>query len=422
MAATAVAYSPVLLHPLVPLHGPRRDRVASLVKLTPPRNDLFTRSAPSRRRPVVCSTSPPFRLFDRLPVELVERILRYLELEELLLLKRVDSKFNALLSTNLHIFRTITLTWRPSLNDPTALSSLAALLPGTRHLTLRAFPAAALERLLRCVDTDRLVSLDLSHSTTGHNALQDAFSTSSSDGPVAPSPVCWPNLHRLILRDVKSDDPRADLFPPLSHSLSSPSSALPSPTPFPSLLHLDLSYSSLSLLSPLLPSTSTSSPSSPLSLTQAFPALTSLALDGCRSLAPSIMLRDLPSRLEELSLGYCGLGEEVLRELGTGEGEGETGGAAAGAAGGDRAGDPTPFVGRPALRLDLRGNDSLTRRDIASLLLRWEAGDGGGGIGRMRRVEVVHDPVLLESDDEEDVRAFVEMVARAVVVGRRGRG
>ena len=58
--------------------------------------------------------------------------------------------------------------------------------------------------------------------------------------------------------------------------------------------------------------------------------------------------------------------------------------------------------------LDLRGNDAFTVRDIRRFEHAWVRQTGQG-------LEVMHSAVL-ESDDEEDVRRFVEMVAGARVV------
>ncbi|GAA5822550.1 hypothetical protein JCM11251_006375 [Rhodosporidiobolus azoricus] len=357
-------------------------------------------SASSRKRSVVISALPLLRPFEALPLELVEQILGHLELVELVKLKRVNSRFNALISSSRDICPSIALTWRATLLEPSALSTLAALLPGVRHLTLHSFPSPVVLFLLLYIDAHRLVYLDLSHieskasfSRTNPKGTT-AFLTEVDEVVLSRPRLQWPNLRTLVLQDCAYDSAFETLL--LGGLVQPTTASLISPTPFPSLRHLNLSYASI------FSGIYTTAHSS---LTHAFPALISLNLAGTFSLA-RLSLHNFPPHLQDLNLSYVGLCPEHLEALlPCARHEREA----------SETGHESKEDGQRApLRLNLNGNDALTRRDITSLIHRW----------RDRHpqwpLDVVHDPVLLESDDEDDVRAFVEMLARATVA--RGTG
>lgn len=114
-----------------------------------------------------------------------------------------------------------------------------------------------------------------------------------------------------------------------------------------------------------------------------FPALQSLSLSSlpylpCSSL--SQFLSSLPPSLQTLDLSHLSLSPSTLLSL-----------------------HPSPSL----RSVNLVGNDRLTRREV----------EGFKGRKDWRKVEVKHS-ALLESEGEEDVRRFVEMVAGLVGSGR----
>ncbi|GAA6048542.1 hypothetical protein JCM3770_006544 [Rhodotorula araucariae] len=344
---------------------------------------------PKRRRVAPASS---FRLFDQLPVEVVERILAHLELPDLTRLRTVNRGFRLLLHDPRH-YADIAIAHLP-LTHPTLVAFLPSVLCGTRHLSLRSFPTHTLAALLPAC-SERLTSLDLSFSgvrdadllaLAGVNA---GVSESSSQGPRYSA---LQNLRILRLKGCR----RISTFLTTICS-ASPSSR--SPIPLGALTTLDLSWSSLAAL--------------PLPLSAHIPALTDLALATMPCLALAHLahaLRRLPSELRSLDLSHLGVGARELRDLGAAaRGRGGDGDVAAPAAEGQHACAPPP------LRLILAGNDALTRRALAALLRHWDT-PGSRWEGRAP-VEVEHSPVLLESDDEDDIRRFVQMVAGVVMRG-----
>lgn len=113
-----------------------------------------------------------------------------------------------------------------------------------------------------------------------------------------------------------------------------------------------------------------------------FPSLQTLSLSSLPYLPLPLLsqfLTSLPQSLETLDLSHLALPPSFLSLL-------------------------RPPAGLRVL--DLRGNDRLTRRGIESLQSRCKA------------VSVKHSALLLESEAEEDVRRFVEMVSG--LAARRG--
>ncbi|BGP41772.1 hypothetical protein JCM10450v2_005838 [Rhodotorula kratochvilovae] len=332
----------------------------------------------SKRRRV----GPPssFRLFEQLPVEIVERVVAYLELEDLARLRTANRAFHSLLQNPRH-YADISIAHLP-LVHPSLLAFLPSVLSGTRHLSLRSFPSSTLAALLPAC-SDRLTTLDLSFSGVCDADLL-ALASVDPDGGGAASPggphcSASQNLRTLRLKGCR----RISTFL-TALCASRPSSSLPA------LSTLDLSWSSLSAL--------------PLPLSAHLPALTDLALATTPYLPFAHLahaLRDLPPQLRRLDLSHLGLGARELRELGV-----------VAVAAGEGEGAPAP----PApLRLVLAGNDALTLRALDALQRHW-ASPASRWAGRAP-IEVEHSPVLLESDDEDDVRRFVHMVAGVVMRG-----
>ncbi|GAA6004083.1 hypothetical protein JCM10207_002417 [Rhodosporidiobolus poonsookiae] len=353
---------------------------------------------------------PGFRLFEALPLETVEQILGYLELAELLRLKQLSTSWRALVSQP-HLYNTISFSFGPSFRLPATLKSLAALLPGTKHLALRSFPSSALQLLLLAVEPSALVSLDLSFSGVTDSDLAVLFLRDKAG---------LPRLKTLRLKGCRRLTTLSSAFAPDTSANDSAATSATS-TRFPSLHTLDLSWSSLSLLFPTIPPPA---PHPSTSLFNAFPALTSLSLSSCPYLPPDLplALEALPAGVVDLDLSHLGLGEADLRGLGFLSG-GEDGredvcatrGNSSTAPHRTEGGDAQEGLSRSAgpLRLNLAGNDALTLRSLAVLQRHWGASAALAG----RKVDVEHSGVLLESDDEEDVRRFVEMVAGVAARG-----
>lgn len=261
------------------------------------------------------------------------------------------------------------------------LAFLPSVLCGTRHLSLRSFPSAKLSVLLPACSS-RLTTLDLSFSGVRDDDLLALVRPGGRD-QLAAGDRGTSVLHNLRALRLKGCRRLTAFLALLRGDNDDP--------PFPSLETLDLSWSSLSAL--------------PLPLSAHLPRLEDLNLSTTPYLAlPHLVdaLASLPPRLGALDLSHLGLRARDLRDLGAGE---------------------TALRGtgdRGALRLVLAGNDSLTHQSLATLQRHWAAPHSRWG-GRAR-VEVEHSPVLLESDDEDDVRRFVELVAGVVMRGGGGGG
>lgn len=119
-------------------------------------------------------------------------------------------------------------------------------------------------------------------------------------------------------------------------------------------------------------------------------------------------LAHLPPTLDSLDLSHIGLLPSTLAEL-VGVSTSPIPTAGRRQTGGARE-EQQPQLS--LAELDLSGNDALTLSDIRPLEHAWRCKMGDG-----RRLRVVHTAVL-ESDEEDDVRRFVELVAGASVVGR----
>ncbi|GJN92768.1 hypothetical protein Rhopal_005806-T1 [Rhodotorula paludigena] len=333
---------------------------------------------PHKRRKVGPLSS--FRLFDELPVELVERVLRNLDLEDLGRLGRVNRSFHTLLR-NPYLYEEVVVPHLPRAHAQ-LVAFLPSILPGTRHLTLRSFPSTSLAALLPACSS-RLTTLDLSFSGVTDLDLLSLAPPSFGDGNGRESPLF--HLRELRLKGCR----RLSSFLALT-----PYDAETALNPLASLEILDLSWSSLSSL--------------PLPLSSRLPALKHLNLSTTPYLPLDHLasaLRDLPSTLDELDLSHLGLGTRELKNLGFSAPDSSVDEYAPRWQ--DRRASP--------LRLVLSGNDSLTLASLASLKRHWAASHSSSAAGR--EIEVEHSPMLLESDEEDDVRRFVEMVAGVVARG-----
>ncbi|KPV72412.1 uncharacterized protein RHOBADRAFT_55879 [Rhodotorula graminis WP1] len=363
-----------------------------------------------------------FRLFEQLPVELVERIVGHLDVEELWRLRRVNHAFYALLQDP-RLYGDVSIPHLQHL-DPHLVAFLPSVLSGTRHFSLRSCPSSTLSTLLPACSS-HLTTLDLSFSGVRDLDLVALAGLPVLDGPGSTASRrqggALQNLRALRVKGCR----RLSAF--LGQLCPTDGGA---ETAFPSLETIDLSWSSLSLL--------------PLPLSTHFPRLVEFNLSTTPYLAlPHLAdaLADVPPQLALLDLSHLGLCARDLRGLGSAAGDAHLAAGDAVLVGASTrsparsspamAGDarPPPSLSspaRPALHLVLSGNDALTHQSLAALRHHWAAPHSQWA-GR-RPVEVEHSPVLLESDDEDDVRRFVEMVAGVVMrgegeeEGRRSRG
>lgn len=253
---------------------------------------------------------------------------------------------------------------------------LSALLPGTSSLSLRSFALPTLDLLLPHVGT-RLITLDLSFSAVRHEELALLASNGAlervqelrlkgcrgvQDGEwlagVLPRAkvvdLSWSGLATLPSGcGQATDDANEDL---LSQVSASPTSSD------------DSGFFELS-------------PASPCPSPPPFPSLQSLSISSLPYLPSAFLsefLSSLPPTLIALDLSHLSLTPSILRQL----------------------------VAPSSLqRLKLTGNDRLTLSTIEGMKRVWG-----------KQVEVSHSAVL-ESEEVEDVRRFVEMVAGLV-----GRG
>ncbi|GAA5921030.1 hypothetical protein JCM1841_005066 [Sporobolomyces salmonicolor] len=356
---------------------------------------------PSTKRRKLQPT-PPFRPFDSLPLELVESILRYLTLEELGRLKALSRSFNAVLSQS-HLYETVHVPIIPP-PHPLLVQLLPSILPGTRHLSLRSFTSSALEDLLPAC-TSRLTTLDLSFS-----GVSDADLLALS-GPPTPSDVAtfpthsaaspFSNLLTLRLKGCRR----------VTSCSRFTSSVLPR------IQTLDLSWSGVSSL--------------PL---PAPPTLQHLLLSSTPYLPPehlSEFLSQLPEGLASLDLSHLALAVEDLLPLDFAPASPSlpaspdplpsSSSSSSSSSLPTNPSSPAPLPSLPPLRLILAGNDLLTLSALARLKRTWATRFASSASRPGRPVEVEHgNMLLLESDDEEDVRRFVERVAG--VAGQSGAG
>lgn len=289
----------------------------------------------------------------------------------------LHSQFRDLLAKP-HIYHSVSLAHLPHVH-PQLLAFLPSILSGTRHLSLRSFPSTTLSHLFSSC-SGRLTTLDLSFSGVTDSDLLVLAATASA----RPHSTALCNLQTLRLKGCRRISSFFALLCPTSRSAQTP--------PLQALRNLDLSWSSTSSL--------------PLPLSVHLPSLKHLNLSTTPYLPLDHLTRaieDFPHGLESLDLSHLWLSAADLSGL--------------------------SFTPRPptvsfsleadarsprAFNLGLSGNDSLTLSSLSSLKALWAS--------RLapldRRIEVEHSAMLLESDEEEDVRRFVEMVAGVVMRGR----
>ncbi|GAA5860219.1 hypothetical protein JCM1840_002826 [Sporobolomyces johnsonii] len=354
----------------------------------------------SKRRKL--QPAPPFRPFDSLPLELVDSILQYLTLEELGRLKTLSRSFNTVLSQT-HLYETIHVPIIPT-PHPQLVELLPCILPGTRHLSLRSFASSALGGLLPAC-TSRLTTLDLSFSgVSDADLLALSFPPTPSDAGTFPthSPASpFSNLRTLRLKGCR----RVTSFSRFTSSV------------LPRIQTLDLSWSGVSSL--------------PL---PAPPTLEHLSLSSTPYLSLehlSAFLSQLPASLVSLDLSHLALAVEDLLPLDFAPASPRASPSLLpcpflpSSSSSSSSSSPPPPSPRP-LRLILAGNDLLTLSALARLKRTWAtrfaSSPSSYSSQHGRAIEVEHGNVLLlESDEEEDVRRFVEMVAGVAARGERAR-
>ncbi|GAA5888492.1 hypothetical protein JCM5296_000650 [Sporobolomyces johnsonii] len=359
-------------------------------------------SQPSSKRRKL-QPAPPFRPFDSLPLELVDYILQYLTLDELGRLKTLSRSFNTALSQT-HLYETIHVPIIPT-PHPQLVELLPCILPGTRHLSLRSFASSALGGLLPAC-TSRLTTLDLSFSgVSDADLLALSFPPTPSDAGTFPthSPASpFSNLRTLRLKGCR----RVTSFSRFTSSV------------LPRIQTLDLSWSGVSSL--------------PL---PAPPTLEHLSLSSTPYLSLehlSAFLSQLPAGLVSLDLSHLALAVEDLLPLDFAPAPPRTSPpllpcSFLSSSSSSSSSSPPPPSPLP-LRLILAGNDLLTLSALARLKRTWATrfastpSPSSSSSHHGRAIEVEHGNVLLlESDEEEDVRRFVEMVAGVAARGERGR-
>ncbi|KAM0750549.1 hypothetical protein T439DRAFT_325620 [Meredithblackwellia eburnea MCA 4105] len=378
---------------------------------------------PEKKRRVYARGETKFRPFERLPLEVVERIFAHVSLADLCRFKRISKSFQALLLQP-HIYSQINLT--SPLLPPTLLRLLPTILPGVQSLSLPSFPLISLSILLPHV-TPRLTVLDLSFSGVSDQLIQD-LSTVLGRVKVVRLKGC---------RGVRDGEGLARVtgmaqWVDLSWSGVRTLPSLSTTDSFDNYLHDQDGDDASDDLSSYDPSSDDSGFFESLTFASASSArktttteegiwsnLKRLSLSSCPHLTQSSQLRRflsaLPAQLDSLDLSHLRVDFSELKSM--------------------------AFV--PPLddftlarhhhhhqqnthhskkkkeirtfTLNLKGNDLLTRSAISQLLSVWGKRFGGHQLpqrGRVCGVDVVleHDAVL-ESEGEEDVRRFVEMVA-----------
>lgn len=307
-------------------------------------------------------------------------------------------QFHAILSSP-HLYATVTLSSTPP-PPPALLVFLPRVLRGTRHLALPGTPAATLQYLISIL-SPRLTSLDLRFSSITDSMLH-ALAAAGALANVRELNVkgCrdvldWASLSRRVPRLE-----RLDLG--WSGVATLPGGEEPDGLGWPSHMALggrsgdengwDVDRASFGLNRPHRDAGSFHKQGLVIDVPP-FPSLQHLSLSTTPFLSTATLasfLAHLPPTLHSLDLSHLGLLPHILDAL-------------------LHPRNFTPAKPSTLTSLDLRGNDAFTLRDIRRLEHAWLALAG-------RELEIAHSAVL-ESDDEEDVRKFVEMVAgaRAVV-------
>ncbi|GAA5977275.1 hypothetical protein JCM10908_004919 [Rhodotorula pacifica] len=359
---------------------------------SPNQTTTTTRGRPARGR--------AFQLLHSLPTELLELTFEYLGFADLLRVRCVDRSLNRILADARH-YHNVSLSQDRLAGHAELAERLRTILPGTRHLVLRSFPSACLSTLLPAC-SHRLTSLDLSFSSVRDQELLllagPRPQMSKSAEPTAGSPLGSPlaNLRSLKLKGCR----RISDFLTLLFDAPDDPDVHSSHAPLARLTNLDLSWSAISSL--------------PHPLATHLPALVSLNLSTTPYLRRKTLLgaiSSLPVTLSTLDLSHLNLTVKDLSKLAflpPSSPDGEVSPA--------RHTKQTALSsprGEKPLRLILAGNDNLTLSSLSHLERHRSTAL------RKRPIEIEHGGLMLESDEEEDVRRFVEMVAGVVM--REGR-
>lgn len=334
-----------------------------------------------------------------LPTELLELTFEYLALDDLLRLRRVDRALNRVLADPRH-YHNVSLSHVSS--SVQQLDAVAALLPGTRHLVLRSSSSAALSTLLPAC-SHRLTTLDLSFSgvtdadlrfITGAGTRRRWRQKGDSDDLAVAHlrSLKLKGCRRIsdfLTRGTSDDDDEHLEEEPEREGLA---------TSLSRLRTLDLSWSSISSL--------------PLPLGQHLPALGHLDLSTTPYLSRRVLIgaiSTLPESMTHLDLSHLDLTAKDLAKLAFSS-------PSSALPTRPSCPDQTDHRRGHPLKLVLAGNDHLTISSLSSLERHWCASLLAS---QKRTIEVEHGGLMLESDEEEDVRRFVEMVAGVVM--REGR-
>ncbi|SCV73929.1 BQ2448_6359 [Microbotryum intermedium] len=345
----------------------------------------------AKRRRIDHRTYQPF---DNIPIDVIERILDHLPLLDLVRLRRINRSFNNLLRLP-HLYHTLCIPASPT-PAPQLLALLPSLLSGTSDLTLRSFPFVSLEPLLYSVTPYRLIHLDLSFSAVRDEQLESM----AEEGALA-------NIRTLRLkgcRGVQDGNWLATALPKVETLDLSWSGITSLPASMPSLVG---GVTPLVELEDELMSTSPGSDDSVdsgyysdlevLSFfhcspskhpTSIWPQLLHLSLSSCPYLTiPTIQAfleLAIPPNLRTLDLSHLPLDHHTLAHLNLRHSDDSR----------------SESDSHPLEMIDLTGVHALTLSSIRGLERRWAA----------QQVKILHSAVL-ESDDEVDVRRFVEWVA-----------
>ncbi|KAK4050328.1 hypothetical protein OIO90_005121 [Microbotryomycetes sp. JL221] len=399
-------------------------------------NNAMTSPADSRskrrRKTRDESTTTFTNLFERLPTELVEHIFKHVEFAELHKLCRINKAFNNLLSQP-HMYPVIHLTADDPRPKPTEfLIALTRVLHATRDLTLRSFSTSHLSFLLPNV-SDRLTRLDLSFSTVTDNLLRTVAQNGSLiNVNVVKLKACrgvhdvewlaheiprvehldlsWsgvsslPTTCGLVLKDdnkqVQHQRPEHDqIEDDIEFDLGSDDSGFFDvvSSPSTSIKHDDDNDTDNAFQRQSTMQKRPFSHLKHLSLSSVFYLPTSSLVSFFQSLPPT---------LETLDLSYTSLSFQTLSQLRLTKLDDQQQQQQR------LRGETNHIVGQSQLQqLDLTGNDRLTLKQLDKLKTLFWNNNNNNNNNNKKCLNVIHSP-LLDSDDEEDVRRFVEMLAR----------
>lgn len=320
-----------------------------------------------------------------------------------MLILRTPPQLHRILAEPRH-YQDVSLSHLPRAHQCTLAERLPALLPGTRHLVLRSFPASTLSALLPAC-SDRLTTLDLSFSSVSDHdlALLARQNGRRPSRPWSSAPLI--NLRSLKLKGCRRiSDFLTRIFNNNGEDPDTPDEGGGEPI-LSRLTCLDLSWSSVASL--------------PLPLAARLPALASFSVSTTPYLSRQVLvgaISSLPESMTELDLSHLSLTVKDLSNLAFVAPLSHLSQHPPELQESQWMNPPLELPPRPRpLRLVLAGNDHLTVSSLAFLERHWSATLPSP----QRLVEIEHGGLMLESDEEEDVRRFVEMVAGVIM--REGR-